>query len=89
MHFSTFTATAPVSFMAMLAHANPVLLERQNGVICQTSSGSPTTGDVTDVINQVRGKGENGEICSQDNGAGSGKTSCSPLGIFQQAKHRH
>lgn len=46
----------------------PNLNTRQNGVTCQTSSGSPDTGDVTDVINQLGGRGEK---CPQTNGHAS------------------
>ncbi|MCJ1462816.1 hypothetical protein MMC07_001419 [Pseudocyphellaria aurata] len=46
----------------------PALHHRQNGVTCQTSSASPLTGDVTDVINQVRGQGGS---CPNTNGAAS------------------
>ncbi|KAF2147579.1 uncharacterized protein K452DRAFT_354931 [Aplosporella prunicola CBS 121167] len=42
-----------------------------DGVTCETSTGSPDTGSVTDVINQVRGKGG---LCLNDNDMGSGCT---------------
>lgn len=53
-----------------LSLASAILQDRQNGVTCQTSDGSPTTADVTSVINQVRGQGGD---CKNTNGAGSGK----------------
>ncbi|CAL8579626.1 hypothetical protein XPA_005361 [Xanthoria parietina] len=53
----------------------PNLNTRQNGVTCQTSSGSPDTGDVTDVINQLRGRGGK---CPQTNGHAS---DCTTLGM--------
>ena len=49
---------------------SPILDTRQNGVTCQTSSGSPKTGDVTAVINQLNGKGGN---CPNTNDKASGK----------------
>ena len=57
--------------------ASPILEGRQNGVTCQTSSGSPLTGDVTSVINQLNGEG--GNDCSNRNNAGSGKSSIVPI----------
>lgn len=54
-----------------LSLASAILHDRQNGVTCQTSDASPTTADVTSVINQVRGKGGD---CKNTNGAGSGKS---------------
>lgn len=65
-----FVASVSVSF------ASPTLLTRQNGVTCQTSTASPVTGDVTLVINEIRGRGGS---CPQTNGKGSGKVLSSPL----------
>lgn len=66
-----FTTTALFLTAAVpLALSSPILEARQNGVTCQTSSGSPTTGDVTDVINQIRGQGG---MCPQKNDEASGK----------------
>lgn len=62
-----------------IVFASPTLLTRQNGVTCQTSSGSPVTGDVTLVINEVRGLGGS---CPQTNGSGSGKTLPPPFPLI-------
>ena len=58
-------AASPVVF------GSPLLEIRQNGVTCQTSSGSPLTDDVTNVINELNGRGGN---CNQTNGEASGKS---------------
>ena len=68
----TLAATLPLVF------GSPILDARQNGVTCQTSDGSPVTGDVTDVINQLRGLGGH---CPQTNGEASGKR---PFHLFVQ-----
>lgn len=53
-------ATVLTLFTAIpLTLPSPILENRQKGVTCQTSSGSPITIDVTGVINQLRGKGGN------------------------------
>lgn len=65
--------TKPVIMLLLSGHlslASTVPHIRQNGVTCQTSSASPSTEDVTSVINQVRGQGGD---CPNTNGAGSGK----------------
>ncbi|KAL6716085.1 hypothetical protein ACLMJK_005651 [Lecanora helva] len=65
----TTKATTLLSLFAAITTINAgVLIPRQNGVTCQTSSGSPDTGDVTDVINQIRGQGG---LCPQTNGHAS------------------
>ena len=71
MYFTKATVLALVAATSA-ALSSPILETRQNGVTCQTSSGSPTTDDVTDVINQLRGQGGN---CPQTNGEASGKPS--------------
>jgi hypothetical protein len=58
--------------------AAPVLEARQNGVSCQTSSGSPYTGDVTDVINELNGKGADA-LCRQTNDVASSKPCLQPI----------
>ena len=77
MYFTKATALALFAALP-LALTSPILETRQNGVTCQTSSGSPITADVTDVINQLRGQGGN---CPQTNGEASGKTSFHPRSI--------
>ena len=68
MHFSSVIATAILAALPVIM-GSPALETRQNGVSCQTSSGSPTTEDVTAVINQLKGQGGD---CSNGNDAGSG-----------------
>jgi hypothetical protein len=68
MYFSKISAFALTSLS--VAWASPTLNARQNGVTCQTSDGSPETGDVTFVINEIRDRGDN---CRQTNGAASRK----------------
>ena len=63
-------ATSPVVL------GSPILEDRQNGVTCQTSSGSPLTDDVTAVINKLKGRGGS---CDQKNGKASGKSWISSL----------
>ena len=76
MYFTKATVIALFTAIP-LGLSSPILETRQNGVTCQTSSGSPLTTDVTDVINQLRGQGGN---CPQTNGEASGKASLlSPL----------
>lgn len=45
------------------------IFNRQTGTSCQSSSGSPSTGDLTDAINELKGKGD--IMCYQENGAAS------------------
>ena len=71
MYFTKATVLALIAAIP-LALSSPILESRQNGVTCQTSSGSPLTDDVTDVINQLRGQGGS---CPQTNGEASGKSS--------------
>ena len=78
MHFSKATAIAITTILSKTL-ASPILDERQNGVTCQTSGGSPLTGDVTAVINQLNGKGGD---CTNSNEKASGKSSI-PLVIFE------
>lgn len=80
MHFSKATAIAIATILSKTL-ASPILDERQNGVTCQTSAGSPLTGDVTAVINQLKGQGGD---CSNTNDKASGKSSI-PL-IISEAK---
>ena len=68
--YSTKATVLALIAAVPLALSSPILETRQNGVTCQTSSGSPLTTDVTDVINQLRGQGGN---CPQTNGEASGK----------------
>ncbi|KAI4273974.1 MAG: hypothetical protein L6R38_006209 [Xanthoria sp. 2 TBL-2021] len=58
----TFAAAALTSALP------PTLHPRQNGVTCQTSDGSPTTEDVTAVINELGGQGGK---CPQTNDVAS------------------
>jgi hypothetical protein len=69
MYFSKTTVVAFIGTLA-LASATPLVTERQNGVSCQTSSGSPKNKDVTDVINEVKGKGGK---CGNSNSEASGE----------------
>lgn len=73
MHFSKATVLAVVASIP-LALGSPTLFSRQNGVTCQTSSGSPFTGDVTLVINELKGRGDKAK-CAQTNDSASSKTS--------------
>ncbi|KAI1755918.1 hypothetical protein F4782DRAFT_538309 [Xylaria castorea] len=68
MHFTKSTAIAVVAGLTF-ASAGPLLNSRQNGVTCQTSNASPSTSDVTLVINELKGKG--GDDCSNTNGEAS------------------
>ena len=70
MHVFKATALAVLAASPVVL-GSPILDNRQNGVTCQTSSGSPLTGYVTDVINQLSGRGG---ICAQTNHEGSGKS---------------
>lgn len=71
MYLSRPTITALVAALPA-AIGFPTLSPRQNGVTCQTSDASPVTGDITDVINQLRGGGGS---CPQTNGEASGRSS--------------
>ena len=55
--------------LAFIAMCPAVLADVSKEIKCQTSGGSPSTGDVTGVINQLKGRGT--EPCSQSNGVGS------------------
>lgn len=70
MYFFKSTALAVLAASPVVL-GSPILETRQNGVTCQTSSGSPLTGDVTAVLNQLNGQGGS---CAQTNGRGSGKS---------------
>ena len=70
MYFSKVTVLAVLA-ASPLVLGSPIIQTRQNGVTCQTSSGSPLTDDVTAVINQLKGRGGN---CDQTNDKGSGKS---------------
>ena len=65
MHFSRATILAFASLLPTLTMQSPVL-PRQDGAYCQTSAGSPKTGDVTDVVNQLNGY-DPGALCPQTN----------------------
>lgn len=69
MHFSRATILAFASLLPTLTMQSPVL-PRQQGAYCQTSTGSPLTGDITDVINQLNGY-DPGALCPQTNGEAS------------------
>ncbi|KAI9753927.1 MAG: Glucoamylase, intracellular sporulation-specific [Chaenotheca gracillima] len=57
----------------------------QDGVItCQTTDGSPTTEDVTGVINQLKGRAS--DICGNDNNAGSHCTTLATQGTAAIAR---
>ena len=56
MYFSKITRFAIVAALST-AFGSPVLEARQDGTTCQTLSPSPLTGDVTAVINQLKGYG--------------------------------
>ena len=71
MYFSATTFIALTAAIPAIL-GSPLLESRQNGVTCQTSNGSPFTGHVTDVINQLNGQGG---TCGQSNKDGSGKFS--------------
>ena len=77
MYFTKATVLALFTAIP-LGLSSPILETRQNGVTCQTSSGSPLTTDVTDVINQLRGQGGN---CPQTNGEASGNPLIPSLSI--------
>lgn len=70
MYFFKATALAVLA-ASQVVLGSPILETRQNGVTCQTSSGSPLTGDVTAVINELRGRGGS---CAQKNDKASGKS---------------
>ena len=72
MYFSKITTFAIVAALPA-AFGSPILEARQDGTTCQTSSASPLTGDVTAVINQLKGLGA-GILCAQTNGHASGKS---------------
>ena len=68
MYTSAITATLALALFTFSPLTSAALLPRQNGISCQTSDGSPTTDDVTAVINQLKGKGGD---CTNGNGKGS------------------
>ncbi|KAK7744745.1 hypothetical protein SLS62_010047 [Diatrype stigma] len=57
-----------MAVLVAMVSAGPLLNDRQNGVTCQTSDGSPETGDVTSVINELKGRGG---ACPNTNGEAS------------------
>ncbi|KAI0388161.1 hypothetical protein F5Y04DRAFT_287024 [Hypomontagnella monticulosa] len=69
MYFSK-AAIATLLTALTLASASPMLEDRQSGATCQTSDGSPDTGDVTDVINELKGR-DPSEKCPNTNGQAS------------------
>lgn len=70
MYFSKATALAIIAAIPTVL-GTPILDTRQNGVTCQTSSGSPLTDDVTAVINDLNGRSGN---CPQTNDKASGES---------------
>ena len=71
MHLSKAIAVG-IAIILPITLASPILEGRQNGVTCQTSSGSPLTGDVTAIINQLN---EQGGDCNNENSEVSNKSS--------------
>jgi hypothetical protein len=69
-----FTTSALFAALAAAVSAAPALHVRQNGVTCQTTDGSPYTSDVTSVINEIRGRGDDA-ICDNQNDVASGTSS--------------
>jgi hypothetical protein len=69
-----FTTSTLLAALAVAVSAAPSLYIRQNGVSCQTTDGSPYTVDVTNVINEIRGRGDDA-ICVNQNGEASGMSS--------------
>ena len=63
MHLSKAIAV-DIAIILPITLISPILEGRQNGVTCQTSSGSPLTGDVTAIINQLN---EQGGDCNNEN----------------------
>ncbi|KAL9070133.1 MAG: hypothetical protein Q9161_005085 [Pseudevernia consocians] len=76
MFFSKATALAVIAALPIVL-ATPILDTRQNGVTCQTSSGSPLTDDVTAVINELNGRGGS---CPQTNDKASDCTTLAKSG---------
>ena len=69
MHLNRATILALAASLPVLTMQSAVL-PRQEGVYCQTSAASPLTGDITDVINQMKGYDPN-TLCPQTNGKAS------------------
>ena len=69
MHLNRATLLALASSLAGLTTQSAVI-PRQNGVYCQTSTASPLTGDITEVINQMKAY-DPSELCRQTNGKAS------------------
>lgn len=68
-----YTKQAAIFALAALAPligARAGVSRRQDGVTCQTSTGSPTLLDITNVINELKGRGPDA-VCSQTNGKAS------------------
>ncbi|KAL9064278.1 MAG: hypothetical protein Q9161_008978 [Pseudevernia consocians] len=63
MHLSKAIAVG-IAIILPITLTSSILEGRQNDVTCQTSSGSPLTGDVTAAINQLN---EQGGDCSNEN----------------------
>ena len=87
------TSAQPQATTGPVSSAQPQTtgLVNPGQIICETTNGSPTTGDVTAVINQLKGLGSTRE-CVQQNPGGSRCTTmisygsaaisvCGPLGI--------
>lgn len=59
MYFSKTSILAVAALFLPAAIGTPISLKpRQNGVTCQTSGGSPLTRDVTNAINELKGRGD-------------------------------
>ena len=69
MHFSTASVLALATLLPTLT-LSAAVLPRQRGATCQTSTGSPKTEDITNVINELKGR-DAGALCRQTNGEGS------------------
>lgn len=67
----TLLAALPLAFTSP-TNLNP----RQNGLTCQTTTGSPITLDVGLAVHELRDRGGR---CRQSNGEGSGMSPSSPL----------
>ncbi|KAL8870674.1 MAG: hypothetical protein Q9198_007577, partial [Flavoplaca austrocitrina] len=72
-------AAATTLATALPPDGAPALNSRQTGVTCQTSKDSPSTGDITDVINEMKGWGDDIK-CPQTNGKASDCTTLARQG---------
>ena len=69
MYLNHITILALASLLPALTAQSPVLA-RQQGTYCQTSTGSPKTEDITNVINELKGYPAD-QLCPQTNGEAS------------------